>query len=240
MDPRHLFSDQRNLDLCVYCGNEPTTKDHVPSRVLLDEPYPPNIPVLDACESCNASFSKDEQYVACLIECAWSGSAQPADVRREKIRRILTENSALASHLADCCKADNAGVLVWQADVDRVRNVVLKLARGHVAYELSEPRLNAPDSIAFQPISTLTVDQRENFESLSSESLLMPWPEIGSRAFIRALREVAGRPIGWPTFEANGWLTVQPGRYRYIVTYHNGVVARMVLSEYLACMVAWE
>ena len=37
MDPRHLFIDERHTGMCVYCGTHPDTRDHVPSKVLLDE-----------------------------------------------------------------------------------------------------------------------------------------------------------------------------------------------------------
>lgn len=96
MDPRHPFMDERHRGGCAYCGTKPDTRDHVPSRVLLDEPYPLNLPTVDACEDCNASFSRDEQYIACLIDAVVSGSAQPEEVRREKVKRLLADNVALA------------------------------------------------------------------------------------------------------------------------------------------------
>lgn len=37
MDPRKLFVDERLLEMCAYCGGQPDTRDHVPSRVLLDD-----------------------------------------------------------------------------------------------------------------------------------------------------------------------------------------------------------
>jgi hypothetical protein len=60
MDPRHLFVDQRETGMCVYCGKLPDSREHIPSKVLLDEPYPIDLPVVDACYNCNNSFSKDE------------------------------------------------------------------------------------------------------------------------------------------------------------------------------------
>ena len=49
MDPRHLFMDERLTGKCVYCGAQPETRDHVPSKVLLDEPYAAQLPVVGAC-----------------------------------------------------------------------------------------------------------------------------------------------------------------------------------------------
>jgi hypothetical protein len=55
------FGDERELCLYAYCEGVPETRDHVPSRVLLDEPYPENLPVVPACKSCNSGFSADEE-----------------------------------------------------------------------------------------------------------------------------------------------------------------------------------
>ena len=62
MDPRKLFVDERLIGMCSYCGREPETRDHVPSRILLDDPFPPNLPVVEACRTCNESFYVVVQY----------------------------------------------------------------------------------------------------------------------------------------------------------------------------------
>ena len=61
--------DSRVEELCVYCGEPATTRDHVPSKAFLDKPYPDNIPVVPCCSNCNNQFSKDEEYFACVLEC---------------------------------------------------------------------------------------------------------------------------------------------------------------------------
>lgn len=230
MDPRKLFADERFSAFCVYCGGEPTTVYHVPSRVLLDEPYPDNLPVVQACDACNNSFSVDEPYLACLVECALTGSADPDSVRRQKVRRIFTERPALWSLINSSRREDASGSVSWQADVSRVRNVALKLARGHAACKSSEPKLDEPERVSFAPICALSASQLRSFEMPPVETV---WPEIGSRAFVRAVVVNAGAALD------DGWQIVQSGRYRYLV-YHSGPTAvRFVLSEYLACEVVW-
>ncbi len=152
MDPRKQFADERFAAFCVYCGGEPSTADHVPSKVLLDEPYPDNLPVVQSCDACNNSFSVDETYLACLIECALTGSVDSDSVRRPKVKRILTEMPALGSLIKSCRREDASGNVSWEADIGRIRNVILKLARGHADYECSEPMLDEPDRISFIPI----------------------------------------------------------------------------------------
>jgi hypothetical protein len=228
MDPRKLFVDERLIGRCVYCGADPETSDHCPSKVLLDEPFPSDLRVVDSCSSCNTGFSKDEQYLACLIECVVCGSADPNGVERPKIKRILSENPALAARIQSSQRLDESGNIIWEAEVNRVRNIVLKLA-----YELSLQHWDKPDQILFAPLMAMSRDQKEEFE--------IPWglnsslfPEIGSRAFMRA---VGG---GDKVFKDKDWIIVQPENYRYLVSQEDGDFVQIVLREYLACRVAWR
>ena len=229
MDPKKLFFDQRFSNVCVYCGDNPDTRDHVPSRVLLDEPFPGNLPVVNACEKCNNSFSVDEPYLACLIECAIHGSTDPDLVKREKISRILQEKPKLAATIEASRCEDLFGNVSWGPDTKRVRNIVLKLARGHVAYECSEPQLDEPEHLVFIPLSNMSLEELQLFECPPKETI---WPEIGSRAFVRAV-------VGPDVYYDNGWHVIQPGRYRYLVSYGGPLSVRIVLSEYLGCEVMW-
>jgi len=111
--------------------------------------------------------------------------------------------------------------------------VILKLARGHAAYELY-PKFEEPDHIGILPLPTLGVRARQAFEGGDS-SIFEPWPEIGSRAFMRAS---GGKPDPFP--QIGDWIIVQPGRYRYAVKETGGVSVRIALSEYLACEVSWK
>jgi hypothetical protein len=99
MDPRQLFMDERLTGMCVYCGARPDTRDHVPSKVLLDEPYPPELPVVAACEKCNSEFSLDEQYLSCFLECVICGTTDNSGLQRSKIKRILNERVHLNKRL---------------------------------------------------------------------------------------------------------------------------------------------
>lgn len=146
MDQIANYGDERQSAFCAYCGGPTETRDHVPSRVLLDEPYPDNLPVVPACESCNSSFSKDEEYLACLVECVLRGVVGAEGIQRTKIRRILEAKPALRAMLEEARSAAN-GQVVFDVQHDRVRNVVLKLARGHTAFELNEPQIDEPSCL---------------------------------------------------------------------------------------------
>jgi hypothetical protein len=231
MDPKHLFFDERMAGFCVFCGRAPYSRDHCPSRILLDDPLPPNLPVVESCRNCNESFSLDEEYVACLLECVIQGSANPARLSRAKIQRILTDKPALAALIASGRNVEDSGDTVWQVDEARVARIVLKLARGHMAYELGLPKIELPENVISAPLPLLSETQRSVFEFPDRGSIAL-WPEIGSRAFLRA-----ARGQGSPTED---WINIQPGRYRYIASQSAGDFVQIVFSEYLACRVEWD
>lgn len=229
-EPGKLFVDDRLTGICVYCGTRPGTRDHSPSKVLLDEPYPDNLPVVKACLACNQSFSLDEQYLACFLECAMCGSTDTAALNRKNIQRILTKTPSLAAEIQSTMTISESGDKIWRPDMERVRNVLLKLARGHLHFELSIQERDDPDVLEIVPLSLMTADGREFFERPESEAMTV-WPELGSRAFLRA----------WASGErwADGWLDVQEGRYRYLVGQGRGSYAHIVIGEYLACRAVW-
>lgn len=235
MDPRHLFMDQRLRGMCAYCGAQPDTRDHVPARVLLDEPFPAQLPVVDACTDCNAGFSLDEQYLACFLECVLAGTTDPTCVKRRPVSRMLREVPALRSRIAASRRTDDASGVVWQPEVDRVGRVVTKLARGHIAYELYAKHED-PVVVSFAPLPVLSESERVAFEEVPFRTPAL-WPEIGTRAFMRTL--VVTDQGQSPILVSEGWIVVQQGRYRYAVE-SDGLMVRMVLSEYLACQVVWE
>jgi hypothetical protein len=234
MNQLKSFADDRLLAACVYCGGATDSRDHCPSRVLLDQPYPENLPQIPCCRDCNAGFSLDEEYVACLVECARTGSVEA--VERPKIRRILTDSPALAARLSQARTVADNGQATFSVETPRVRNIALKLARGHAAFELSETHREEPSQVTFAAMLSLSADVRRNFEALVSgddTAELAPWPEVGSRAMQRMV--IAGDLVVGPE-----WLEVQNGQYRYIATAATAVVIRFVIGEYLACEVVWE
>ena len=223
------FGDQRQLAWCAYCGGGSTrTRDHVPSKILLDKPFPDNLPVVAACQPCNLSFARDEEYLACLIDCVLAASADPGRPQREAVRNILHKRAPLRARLA-AAKVESSNQPLFRPEMERVHNVILKLARGHALFELNEPQFNAPASITAVPLISLSPDHREAFETPPGSML---WPEVGSRAMQRLIE---GHDL-----DLGGWITVQNRRYRFHASTGDEICIRMVLSEYLACEVVWN
>lgn len=228
MEQLKSYADERLIAGCIYCGGSTESRDHVPSRILLDEPYPENLPVVPACDSCNQGYSFDEQYFACLVECARTGSIDT--VERPKIARVLRENPALAARISSQRLIGHDNNISFTVELERARNVVLKLARGHAAYEASEIQRHAPSHLLITPLEALDDTARNHFETIPSSAI---WPEVGSRAMQRLI--VYGRDV-----TGEGWIEVQAERYRYAVIAEGAIMVRIVVSEYLACEVIWN
>jgi hypothetical protein len=202
---------------------------------MLEPPRKPGrfIPVVEACRECNGGFSLDEEYLACLLECVMAGTTEIKGLVREKVRRALSRNPRLAAQLEACRLDDDSGRPWWRPDETRVRNVVMKLAKGHTAYELSESWHDDPDVYWVRAIAAMSETERQDFEAIGG-GIQRLWPELGSRAFLRVL----GKSV--PPTQAGKWLIVQPDRYRYAVDWQTGIDVRMVIGEYLACRVVWN
>lgn len=232
MDPKQLFYDERLRDVCAYCWAPSDTRDHVPSKVLLDTPYPSGLPVVGACSSCNNGFSRHERVVACLIDCAEHGSATAPQLR-PKVKRILSEDSGLAALMGHTIRA---GGPRFALDLS-VGQVVTKLAKGHLAFQ-EHLAADEPSAVRVAVRPQLTADDLDQFESLPSPGLLA---EIGTRAFIDAFCAPVESPLDDQDVATRaGWSVVQARRYRYAVLLgQEHATVRFVLSEYLFCEVSW-
>jgi len=198
---------------------------------LLDDPLPANLPVVPACVICNRGFALDEEYLACFLDCVLAGTTEPEHVRRPRVQQALRHSARLAEQIAASRRFTPGGAILWTPDIARVQSVVLKLARGHALYELGTDQLDAPESVVCLPLLAMGADAREAFEQ-SQVGGLNGWPEIGSRAFLRA----AG--VSPYADQGGHWIEVQEGRYRYAVD-SDGAIVRIVLAEYLGCAVEW-
>jgi hypothetical protein len=222
------YADNRVNGQCLYCGDFPDTNEHVPPKVFLDAPFPENLPVVESCVKCNQSFSLDEQYMACLLDCVISETTNPDEVYRETVKKTLKAKPALAQRLKDARKTID-GKEYFSVESERIYNVVKKIAIGHVLYELNLIMQADEAEISILPWIMLDDHQQREFEEFHKSSSDL-WPEFGSRSMQRILSDAV--------YE-NRWIEVQPGRYRYAVIQTDIVEIRMVFSEYLACIVRW-
>lgn len=226
MEQIQPFSDERFAAFCAYCGGPPTTRDHVPPRIFLDQPYPRNPPVIGACIDCNRGASLDEEYVACLLEVAACGSVDAAKLRRLSIARTLEKRPALAARLALSLRPGGE-FLVSQEDGVRLSAVFEKIARGLWAFEVGETAGSSTAVVRCAPIAGLGADQLDAFRTIEEPDLL---PEVGSRMMIRALLGEDGpAPVTW--------IELQAGRFCYAIEVCQTGRVKMILGNYIAAEV---
>jgi hypothetical protein len=222
------YSDEHFDGMCTYCGETPDTKDHVPSKVLLNEPFPENLHKVDCCLKCNQDFSSDEVYFACLLECIINGSANIADLKREKIKRILSEKEHLRRKIEESIIITD-GHKAFNVDVKAIENVLLKLARGHSVFEASRPRLEKPTYFLYKPLHLLTETEKDNFFSAPEVEI---YPEVGSRLFNHLILH--------NNTSFSNWIHVQDNDYLYLITSQiSQFSVRIIIYNYLAVEVIW-
>ena len=156
------FSDRRHNSYCAGCNSYPValTREHIPPKIFLDKPYPENLQITETCSSCNIGMSLDEEYLACWIECARAGTANPNNLKRAKIKKILAKKPALLSKIE---QGMTEGLIYLE--MDRARKVIEKLARCHVAYELSNRAPDEEPVIGIESLNSMGDTLRQEFES---------------------------------------------------------------------------
>jgi hypothetical protein len=230
------FSDERYKGYCLHCaeplGKKPASRDHVPSKALLDRPLPTNVHVVDTCLQCNNGFSSDEEYFAAFLGAVMSGSAEPNDKMFATARKILASNENLRHQieLSRSVSLDSDGTerLIWHPEIERIRRVVTKNARGHAFYELGQPMLAEPDAVFISALETIDENHLAEFLTVDLGPGL---PEVGSRMLQRVFD---GSDI------IDGWIVVQPEIYVFAVIEKGGVSVRSIIREYLLTEVVWQ
>lgn len=169
-----------------------------------------------------------------FLGCVLAGSADPDVQTNPNAKRILMRNTNIRARIEQSRTVyrtiGGENRTVWAPELQRVKRVAVKNARGHAFFEFGEPLLNEPDSVWLSPLESLTSEQRESFENIGLASGPCPWPEVGSRMMTRV---VTGQDLVGP------WVMVQDGIYRYAVTQQGVMLVRTVIFEYLATEVYW-
>lgn len=236
------LADDRLIDGCIYCGGKPDTREHVPSRILLNKPFPENLPVMPACADCNQSYSMDEEYVACVIGCMMSGTTMPNEIKDERVSKTLNRKPNLRAAIENS-KSETDSVRVYRFDEKRLLNVLIKLAKGHSAFELGHLERKAPDHYWWDFKKNFSKEEWESFDIAEVTNLL---GEIGSRNFQRMY--VVEAPFINSVGESettqliiNDWVDVQEDVYRYqTIDNEDGVTIRIIIREFIAFEAFWR
>lgn len=230
------FSDARLDGYCAICEEAlgtATTKDHAPSKCLLEKPFPNNLDTIDVCNPCNNAVSRDEEYFIAFLSAAISGTTDPAKQRISSGRRVLERSPKLRIRIEAQKEKirDETGNerLIWNPEHQRIQKFLVKNARAQTYFEGAELVSGEPDLVWYKPISSC--DQKE-LRWFFEESRFQPWPEVGSR-WMRRLTEDE-------SFDKDGFIVVQPGIYRFRLDLTEGIGIKAITREYLLSRIIWR
>ena len=217
---------------CIYCGKKAETREHIPSKVLLVEPYPENLPTIPACFECNNGFSSDEQYFTYFLE--FLKSNVYTDYKcSDKIVRALDENLSLKQLIVSQVKNID-GKIEFSFDKNRFDRIVSKLATGHSGYEFDNVDFDSPKTVWYEFSFRLNDDFKRQF---LMPQIMNKVPEISSR-FACDYCIIQNVETG-EAFLLNDWIEVQEQRYEYHIYINDkgGISVRMVILDTLYCQV---
>lgn len=226
-------SDSRLKEYCVFCNilltKSNSSKDHAPSKVFLNKPYPENLFLISACKKCNNSFSKDEEYIAAILSVQMSNSTDPDKQIFEKGGQILSQHSKLQQKIIRESMFDERGRFYGvKFEENRLANVMIKNAKALALYMASSARYNQPSHFNWSFLPQLTADERANFEIMPDQLM---FPEVGSRALTLLVM----------SNESNlGWQVIQENIFRFAITENVSTIIRMIFCEFLFVEVVWE
>jgi len=229
-DDRVLFFTEKRKDkesLCIYCQEPANTREHVPSKIFLDEPYPDYLSVVPACMNCNNSFSMDEAYVACLVDYL-KGLTFNSGLRG-KIQNHFDAHPQLFQRLKNATKK-NENNFEFIFEDDRIKRILLKLAVGHLAYECNEIMNDEPIHLNYAILPHL---DDQSIESFNSNYAIDLFPEVGSPLF----QTIIELPSGSKCYP---WFIIQDNQYRFMVGCGDSYAVRLVISEYLFAEIIWR
>lgn len=218
---------------CIYCGSPATTREHVPSKAFLQEPYPDNLPTVPACFACNNGYSEDENYVSCFLDILKSRIYS----EQEQTNARITNDKKLENILQEQIKTEDEKVF-YQLDKQRFDRILLKLARGHAGFEYDYVDFdNTRTKIWYEFLFNINRDTLISFETIPETDIA---PEVGSRGITTPfiIQNIAtGDAIGF-----SAWNEVQENRYRYQVSHNeNGnIIVKIVIFEFLYCVVEFN
>lgn len=221
---------------CIYCGNVATTREHVPSKAFLHEPYPENLPTVPACLACNNGYSEDEKYIACFLDVLKSSIYADYNCQEQTEQRI-EKDKKLASTIKEQIKIID-GKVYYNPDNQRLVRILNKLARGHAGFEFD--RIDFDDSdidIWYDFVFNISEVGMIAFNELPEMDKA---PEIGSRGDVTPF--IVQNVETGEAFGLASWHEVQEDHYRYQVSFNSngGITVKIVIFEFLYCEVNFK
>jgi hypothetical protein len=221
---------------CIYCGQPATTREHVPSKVFLTEPFPENLPTVPACFECNNGYSDDEKYIACFLDVLKSSIYTNYTSKNDTTLRLEKDNR-LKNLLADQIKTSD-GKVYFDFDEDRLVRILKKLARGHAGFEFDLVDFDVDNiKLWYDFTFNISEDAMKEFNGIPETDKA---PEIGSRGSITPfiVQNIETEEVLPFIF----WNDVQDEQYRYQVLFSEDkdISVKIVIYEMLYCKIDFK
>lgn len=147
---------------CIYCGKPANTREHVPSKTMLIEPFPENLPTIPACLACNNGFSADEEYFICYLEVLKNKVYLDYSISAH-VKKILSQKQSL-QHLIESQILSKEGYIFPNFDTNRFSRIITKLAIGHAGYEYDDLNFEGANGLWYDFYLTLVMRKKRNFK----------------------------------------------------------------------------
>lgn len=172
---------------CIYCGNSANTRDHAPPRGILEQPLPSNLRTVPACQTCNAGWSKDEEYLAVIL--AQIGERPHLMAKLEpggKVDRALSKSPGLDETITKALSVVGERVYLTP-DFKRIDPILRKIAYG---------------------LYVLRYGRGAKFDGFSVCSISGPGEEIPGH--------LVAAQWNWPGQRRKRWTVVQEGVFSFM------------------------
>lgn len=218
---------------CIYCGGLAKTREHVPSKSFLSEDFPDNLPTVPACFDCNNGYSNDEKYISSYLETLKSFIYKGYTLKPNIDKRFEKDQHLKELIYSQIQKQEDK--INFTFDEKRLLNVIVKLARGHVAYELDYVDFDELPRIWYRFDFELTQEERREFNTIP---LMDKAPEVGSRwtSHVGIIEDESGMIA-----TISEWNQVEDNVYRYNAYISDGhICVKFCVGEFLFCYLEWD
>lgn len=128
--------------ICFYCSGFADTRDHIPSKNLLEKPYPNNLMTIDCCRKCNNSFSLDEEYfLNVLVEVSDNFVLQSKKAPGGNVYKARQRSAKLKSLIQNSLIDVGNGKIYFKHDNNRIKRIIEKNALGLFYYKYKKLQL---------------------------------------------------------------------------------------------------
>lgn len=221
------YWDKKSSHGCIYCGRLAETREHIPSKVFLNKPYPENLFTIPACYECNNGYSLDEEYTVCCIETLKSISYDTP--LNERIRKIYDIKPDLKQLIASQITKDANHTLV-SFDENRICRILNKLAVCFVGYEFDSLQFSEASNVWFDFVPNLSTVFIQQFLQSSTASII---PELSSRFSSDYCEFIISKDSNTVEIMYD-WITVQEKQFLYQVAIEGrGILVKMVIADFL-------